>query len=59
MILGREGQPSRRRNVEAGCSRSWLALARHFVELHGGTITAESQGEGKGSTFTIELPLER
>jgi len=33
-----------------------LALARHFVELHGGTISAESPGEGKGATFTVRLP---
>ena len=36
-----------------------LALARHFTELHGGTISAASGGEGKGSTFTVELPLLR
>jgi PAS domain S-box-containing protein len=36
-----------------------LALARHFVELHGGTIGASSPGPGGGSTFTIELPIER
>ncbi|HEY9659109.1 MAG TPA: ATP-binding protein, partial [Allocoleopsis sp.] len=35
-----------------------LAIVQHLVKLHGGTITAESQGEGKGATFTIELPLE-
>jgi PAS domain S-box-containing protein len=34
-----------------------LALARHFVELHGGTIQAASEGEGKGATFTVTLPL--
>lgn len=34
-----------------------LAIARHLVELHGGTIQAESLGEGKGSTFTVKLPL--
>jgi len=34
-----------------------LAVARHLVELHGGTITAESEGPGKGSTFTVDLPL--
>jgi signal transduction histidine kinase len=34
-----------------------LALARHFVELHGGTLTAESKGEGLGATFTITLPI--
>ena len=33
-----------------------LALARHFVELHGGTVTAASEGEGLGSTFTVTLP---
>lgn len=34
-----------------------LAIVRHLVELHGGTIQAESPGEGQGATFTIELPL--
>jgi CheY-like chemotaxis protein/nitrogen-specific signal transduction histidine kinase len=34
-----------------------LVLARYIVELHGGTIRAESDGEGRGSTFTLELPL--
>jgi CheY-like chemotaxis protein len=34
-----------------------LAVARHLVELHGGTITAESEGLGQGSVFTVDLPL--
>ena len=34
-----------------------LAIARHLVEIHGGTIKAESLGPGRGSTFTIHLPL--
>jgi signal transduction histidine kinase/ActR/RegA family two-component response regulator len=34
-----------------------LAIARHLIELHGGTIAAESVGEGMGATFTIQLPL--
>ena len=34
-----------------------LAIVRHLVELHGGTISAMSAGENLGSTFTIELPL--
>jgi len=36
-----------------------LAIARHIVEMHGGTITAESAGEGKGATFSVSLPLSR
>ncbi len=34
-----------------------LAIARHLVEIHGGAIKAESEGEGRGSTFTIKLPV--
>lgn len=34
-----------------------LAIARQLVELHGGQITAESEGPGKGSSFTIMLPV--
>ena len=34
-----------------------LAIVRHLVELHGGTIKADSSGEGKGATFIINLPL--
>lgn len=34
-----------------------LAIVRHLVEAHGGTVHAASAGEGLDSTFTIELPL--
>ena len=34
-----------------------LAIVKHLVELHGGTISAASDGEGKGSTFTVAIPL--
>jgi PAS domain S-box-containing protein len=34
-----------------------LAIVRHLVELHGGTIRAHSEGEGKGAEFTMTLPL--
>ncbi|MBD2773940.1 response regulator [Iningainema sp. BLCCT55] len=36
-----------------------LAIARQIVELHGGTVQAESPGVGKGATFTVKLPLLR
>ena len=51
------------RQAEASISRRQgglglgLAVARHLVELHGGTISAESEGVGHGSVFTVDLPL--
>ncbi|HSG38732.1 MAG TPA: ATP-binding protein [Thermoanaerobaculia bacterium] len=33
-----------------------LAIVRHLVELHGGTVEAESAGEGRGSRFSVTLP---
>ncbi|HXI11496.1 MAG TPA: ATP-binding protein [Thermoanaerobaculia bacterium] len=35
-----------------------LAIARHIVDLHGGEIRAESDGEGKGARFIVTLPTE-
>ena len=49
--------------AQTGASREYsglgigLALARHLVELHGGTITVESPGPHRGATFTVTLPL--
>ncbi|MBD2082889.1 PAS domain S-box protein [Leptolyngbya sp. FACHB-17] len=34
-----------------------LAIVRQIVELHGGTVAVGSLGEGKGATFTVQLPL--
>ncbi len=34
-----------------------LALVRHFVEMHGGTVQAESAGKGKGAKFLVRLPI--
>jgi signal transduction histidine kinase len=35
-----------------------LAIARHIAELHDGRIAVDSEGEGRGSVFTIELPVD-
>jgi len=34
-----------------------LAIVRQLVELHGGSVHAESEGEGQGATFVVQLPL--
>ena len=36
-----------------------LAVVRHLVELHGGTVAVESAGAGRGARFTVEIPLAR
>ncbi|HVR71208.1 MAG TPA: ATP-binding protein [Vicinamibacteria bacterium] len=47
---------STRRNKGLGLG---LAISRHLVELHGGTIEASSPGEGQGSAFAVTVPLAR
>ena len=53
----------RLRQGESGSTRGQgglglgLALVRHFVELHAGSVYAESAGEGQGATFVVKLPL--
>jgi signal transduction histidine kinase len=34
-----------------------LALVQHLVQLHGGAVTAESEGKDRGATFIVRLPL--
>src|SRR5207247_1274979 len=34
-----------------------LAIVRHLVELHGGSVAVASEGEGQGALFTVTLPL--
>ncbi|MEG4801847.1 PAS domain S-box protein [Microcoleus sp. ARI1-B5] len=36
-----------------------LALVRHFVEMHGGTVQVESAGKGQGATFFVRLPIKQ
>lgn len=36
-----------------------LAIVRHIIEMHGGLVSAESDGIGKGATFTFEVPLRK
>ena len=49
--------------VDGSSSRTYqgtglgLSLTRNLVELHGGTIWAESEGEGKGTTFSFVIPV--
>ena len=51
----RQGDPSSAR-AHTGLGLG-LALAKHLAELHGGSVVAESAGEGKGATFIVKLPL--
>ena len=45
------------RRASTADSASGSAIVRHVVELHGGTVTAASGGEGAGSVFRVRLPL--
>jgi len=51
------------RQAEAGTTRKTgglglgLSIVRHLVEMHGGSVEAESEGEGQGATFRVMLPL--
>jgi PAS domain S-box-containing protein len=58
-IFQRFWQGEQRTITPSGGLGLGLALARHFTEIHGGTISATSAGEGQGSTFTVELPMLR
>ena len=52
------------RQAESGTTRPYgglglgLAIVRHIVELHGGSVLAESAGDARGSTFRVRLPMK-
>ena len=54
---GGRGKESVRVNVNS--TGYGLFFAKQLIEAHKGTIYAKSEGEGKGSTFTVELPLAK
>lgn len=51
------------RQADSSATRSYgglglgLAIVRHIVDMHGGTVTAESAGQGRGATFTVAFPI--
>ena len=53
---GGHGKESQKVNVHS--TGYGLFIAKNVTEAHGGTIRAESEGPGKGSTFVVELPIE-
>ena len=56
-IFDRYRQGNNTRQVRQGGLGLGLSIVRHIVELHHGTVSAESGGEGQGATFTVRLPL--
>ena len=52
-VFERRAQATARRFAGLGLG---LAIVKHIVELHGGSVAAASDGEGKGATFTVRIP---
>jgi signal transduction histidine kinase len=53
-VQAEDGSPASRAGLGLG-----LALVRHLIELHGGTVNAYSEGPGRGSEFIVRLPSVR
>jgi len=56
-VFDRFRQADQKTSRQHGGMGLGLAIVRHLVELHGGTVQASSDGEGKGATFTVTLPI--
>jgi len=56
-VFDRFRQADQKTSRQHGGMGLGLAIVRHLVELHGGMVRAESEGEGKGATFTVMLPI--
>ena len=56
-VFERFRQADQRTNRQHGGLGLGLSIVRHLVELHGGSVRADSTGEGAGSTFTVTLPV--
>jgi PAS domain S-box-containing protein len=56
-VFDRFRQADQRTSRQHGGLGLGLSIVRHLVELHGGTVNAQSSGEGRGATFTVMLPI--
>jgi PAS domain S-box-containing protein len=56
-VFDRFRQADQKASRQYGGMGLGLAIVRHLVELHGGNVQAVSEGEGKGATFTVILPI--
>ena len=56
-VFDRFRQADQKTSRQHGGMGLGLAIVRHLVEMHGGTVRAMSDGEGHGSTFTVMLPI--
>ena len=56
-VFDRFRQADQKTSRQHGGMGLGLAIVRHLVELHGGTVSAASEGEGQGATFTVVLPI--
>ncbi|HKV34483.1 MAG TPA: PAS domain S-box protein [Pyrinomonadaceae bacterium] len=56
-VFDRFRQADQKTSRQHGGMGLGLAIVRHLVEMHGGTVRAMSDGEGHGSTFTVALPI--